>query len=116
LTEQDKKEIAQSFIRGLGNRDANLLRSIMTEDVVWSLPGNRRVELVEQSNAALDSSGRITSRDQNRLGPPCSKSSGDGANASGPKLEFAKMREVRCFAQDRRAVPNDGRTNTSHRF
>ena len=31
MTEQDKKEIAQSFIRGLGNRDANLLRSIMTE-------------------------------------------------------------------------------------
>lgn len=39
MTEQDKKTIAQSFIRGLGNRDGNLLRSIMTEDVVWSLPG-----------------------------------------------------------------------------
>jgi uncharacterized protein len=39
MTEQDKKTIAQSFIRGLGNRDGNLLRSIMTEVVVWSLPG-----------------------------------------------------------------------------
>jgi uncharacterized protein len=39
MTEQDKKAIAQSFIRGLGSRDGNLLRSIMTEDVVWSLPG-----------------------------------------------------------------------------
>jgi uncharacterized protein len=39
MTEQDKKSIAQSFIRGLGNRDGNLLRSIMTEDVVWGLPG-----------------------------------------------------------------------------
>ena len=43
MTEQDKKEIAQSFIRGLGNRDANLLRSIMTEDVVWSLPGESTI-------------------------------------------------------------------------
>lgn len=39
MTEQEKKAIAQSFIRGLGSRDGNLLRSIMTEDVVWSLPG-----------------------------------------------------------------------------
>jgi uncharacterized protein len=39
MTEQEKKGIAQSFIRGLGNRDGNLLGSIMTEDVVWSLPG-----------------------------------------------------------------------------
>ena len=39
MTEQDKKTIAQDFIRALGNRDGNLLRSIMSEDVVWSLPG-----------------------------------------------------------------------------
>lgn len=39
MTDREKESIAQSFIRGLGNRDENLLRSIMTEDVVWSLPG-----------------------------------------------------------------------------
>jgi ketosteroid isomerase-like protein len=39
MTEQEKKIMAETFIRGLGNRDGNLLRSIMTEDVVWSLPG-----------------------------------------------------------------------------
>jgi len=39
MTDPDKKAIAQSFIRGLGSRDGTLLRSIMTEDVVWSLPG-----------------------------------------------------------------------------
>jgi uncharacterized protein len=39
MTEQEKKAIAQSFIRGLGSRDGNLLRSIMTEDIVCSLPG-----------------------------------------------------------------------------
>jgi ketosteroid isomerase-like protein len=39
MTEQEKKTIAHNFIHGLGNRDGNLLRSIMTEDVIWSLPG-----------------------------------------------------------------------------
>lgn len=39
MTDREKESIAQSFIRGLGNRDESLLRSIMTEDVVWSLPG-----------------------------------------------------------------------------
>jgi ketosteroid isomerase-like protein len=39
MIEQEKKTIAQDFIRGLGSRDSNLLRSIMTENVVWSLPG-----------------------------------------------------------------------------
>lgn len=39
MSEQEKRCIAESFIRGLGSRDGNLLRSIMTEDVVWSLPG-----------------------------------------------------------------------------
>jgi uncharacterized protein len=39
MTEQDKRKIAQEFLRGLRDRDANLLRSIMTNDVVWSVPG-----------------------------------------------------------------------------
>jgi hypothetical protein len=39
MTEAEKKEIAEKFISGLGNRDGNLLKSIMTGDIVWSLPG-----------------------------------------------------------------------------
>jgi len=39
MTETEKKEIAEGFITGLRNRDANLLKSVMTDDVVWSLPG-----------------------------------------------------------------------------
>jgi ketosteroid isomerase-like protein len=39
VTEADKKRIAQQFLAGLRSRDWNLLRSIMTEDIVWSLPG-----------------------------------------------------------------------------
>lgn len=39
MNETEKKEIAEKFITGLSNRDANVLKSIMTDDVVWSLPG-----------------------------------------------------------------------------
>jgi uncharacterized protein len=33
------KRIAEDFIRGLRTRDGKLLRSIMKEHIVWSLPG-----------------------------------------------------------------------------
>jgi ketosteroid isomerase-like protein len=39
VTDADKKAIAQPFLAGLRSRDWSLLRSIMTEDIVWSLPG-----------------------------------------------------------------------------
>ena len=39
MTEQEKRKIAQDFLRGLRDRDASLLRSIMAGDIVWSLPG-----------------------------------------------------------------------------
>ena len=39
MTEQEKKTIAEDFLRGLRDRDANLLHSIMADEVVWSLPG-----------------------------------------------------------------------------
>jgi uncharacterized protein len=42
MTETEKKEIAQNFITGLRcNRNGNLLSSIMTVDVIWSLPRQR---------------------------------------------------------------------------
>jgi len=39
VTDANKEAIAQQFLAGLRSRDWNLLRSIMTEDIVWSLPG-----------------------------------------------------------------------------
>ena len=39
MTEQEKREIAENFLRGLRNQDGSLLRSIMADEVVWSLPG-----------------------------------------------------------------------------
>ena len=39
MKQQQQRTIAQDFLHGLRDRDASLLRSIMTDDVVWSLPG-----------------------------------------------------------------------------
>lgn len=39
MTETEKRNLAESFIAGLRNQDAKLLRSILTSDVTWSLPG-----------------------------------------------------------------------------
>jgi ketosteroid isomerase-like protein len=39
MTESEKKKIAENFIAGLRNRDANQLASILSSDVTWTLPG-----------------------------------------------------------------------------
>ena len=39
MTEAEKQGLAEKFIAGLTRRDQRLLDSILTEDVVWSLPG-----------------------------------------------------------------------------
>jgi uncharacterized protein len=38
-TEIEKNAIAQQFLTALRNRDWESMRSIMTHDIVWSLPG-----------------------------------------------------------------------------
>ncbi|HEY4417717.1 MAG TPA: nuclear transport factor 2 family protein [Verrucomicrobiae bacterium] len=40
ITLEEKSDLATKFITGLRTRDANLLRSIMLENLVWTLPGN----------------------------------------------------------------------------
>ena len=37
--DEHKKKIGQQFLEALQSRDWNLLRSIMTDDIVWTLPG-----------------------------------------------------------------------------
>ena len=39
MTEAEKEVIARNFIKALSTRDGDLLKSIMTENVTWSLPG-----------------------------------------------------------------------------
>ncbi len=43
MTELKKKEIALTFIQSLQERDHGKLRSVLTEDAVWSLPGANQV-------------------------------------------------------------------------
>jgi hypothetical protein len=43
MTDQDRKQLATSFIEALRVGDANGFRSIMTDDVLWTLPGTSLV-------------------------------------------------------------------------
>jgi hypothetical protein len=43
MTDQDRKQLATSFIEALRAGDANGFRAIMTNDVVWTLPGTSLV-------------------------------------------------------------------------
>ncbi len=40
MTETEKSEIVQKFVTMLRDGDVNLLKSIVTDDVVWRPPGN----------------------------------------------------------------------------
>jgi ketosteroid isomerase-like protein len=40
MTEAEKYRLATTFIAGLRARDASLLGSVLTENVVWSIPGS----------------------------------------------------------------------------
>ena len=43
MTDKEKRTIAQSFIAALGSRDINALQAILTDDIVWSLPGRSKM-------------------------------------------------------------------------
>jgi ketosteroid isomerase-like protein len=48
MSEHEKKKIATEFIEALRARDAQRFRAIMTNDVVWSLPGSSLVSGLAQ--------------------------------------------------------------------
>ena len=39
ITDESKRLIGQQFLEALRSRDWNSLRSILTDDVVWTVPG-----------------------------------------------------------------------------
>lgn len=39
MTEVQKETIARTFIKALQSRDSQQLRSVLTDDAVWSIPG-----------------------------------------------------------------------------
>ncbi|WP_263357251.1 nuclear transport factor 2-like protein [Acidicapsa ligni] len=43
MTDAQKKEIALTFIHSLQQRDPILLKTVLTDDAVWSLPGTSQV-------------------------------------------------------------------------
>ena len=43
MPNQDKRHIAETFLTALRTRDWDLMREIMTPDVVWTLPGHSRI-------------------------------------------------------------------------
>ena len=43
MTESEKKDIAENYLKALTNRDAALLTSIATDDIAWSIPGTSLV-------------------------------------------------------------------------
>jgi uncharacterized protein len=43
MTDAQKKDIALTFIRSLQQRDPILLKTVLTDDAVWSLPGTSQI-------------------------------------------------------------------------
>ncbi len=69
-TEGQKTEIAQKFLTGLRNRDWESLKSLMTEDIVWSLPGSSLISGEAQSSRREDMRDLnvlVRSRDAQRI-------------------------------------------------
>jgi uncharacterized protein len=53
MTDEERKQIAESFIATVRAGDANAFRAIMTDDVVWSLPGKSTVSGLAQGVAGI---------------------------------------------------------------
>ena len=43
MNDAQKKELASTFIHALQERDPVLLKTVLTDDAIWSLPGTSRV-------------------------------------------------------------------------
>lgn len=43
MTDAQKKDIALTFIRSLQQRDPILLKTVLTDDAIWSLPGTSQI-------------------------------------------------------------------------
>jgi ketosteroid isomerase-like protein len=53
MTDEDRKRLATSFIVALRAGDANGFRAIMTDDVVWTLPGTSLVSGIAKGVEAV---------------------------------------------------------------
>jgi hypothetical protein len=61
MTIQDKQAMARQFLSVLGRPDAEVVKSVAVNDVVWSFPGKRGFR--ERRTVSTESwSGRSTNR------------------------------------------------------
>jgi len=60
--DQEKRQVAEIFLEGSRNRDWDQMRSIMTEDIVWTLPGNSKISgAARGANAVIGRAQTIVS-------------------------------------------------------
>ena len=62
MTDTEKNELAQTFMSGLRNRDWNLLHSIMTSGIIWTVPGSSLISGEARGvDAVIERAQRIVS-------------------------------------------------------
>jgi len=62
LTDLEKKELAETFLKAVGTQNWDLLHSIITEDISWTLPGTSLISgEVHGVNAIITRSQQIVS-------------------------------------------------------
>ena len=59
MKDEQKKDIALTFIRSLQQRDPLLLKSVLTEAAVWSLPGTSEVSGEADGADAIVARGQV---------------------------------------------------------
>ena len=62
LTELEKKKLAETFLHAVGSQNWDLLHSIITEDISWTLPGTSLISgEVNGPNAIINRAQQIVS-------------------------------------------------------
>jgi len=62
ITDLDKKKLAETFLNALGTQNWDLLHSIITEDITWTLPGTSVISgEVSGANAIITRAQQIVS-------------------------------------------------------
>jgi ketosteroid isomerase-like protein len=62
LTDPEKKKLAETFLNALGTQNWDLLHSIITEDISWTLPGTSLISgEVNGANAIVTRAQQIVS-------------------------------------------------------
>ena len=62
ITDSEKRKLAETFLNALGTQNWDLLHSIITEDITWTLPGTSAISgEVSGANAIITRAQQIVS-------------------------------------------------------